>query len=395
MNKALIVILATIGLDAIGGGLIFPILPDLLQDVAGKAEFGLYFGLLIAVYAAAQFVFSPVLGVLSDRYGRRPVLILSLGGALIDYLFMALSPWGWVLVVGRAIAGMTSASMGVATAYMTDITAEEHRAQRFGLMGAFMGIGFVIGPALGGALGSWWVRSPFLFAAILNGLNMLLALFVLPESRKGEAGPLSWGAINPIAPLKWLAGLRGFLPLVLVFVLFELIATVPGVIWAVYGFDRFGWDAATIGLSLSVFGVSMAVAQALLPGFLSKHFSDMGTVLIGVCFDATAYLLMGMADRGWMAFALAPLFALGAVGMPAMQSILTQAVPADKQGELQGVLTSLGSLGALVGPVAATAVYFATRYTFAGTVWFAGAALYVLAAMVFIAGHRGLRPAAA
>jgi DHA1 family tetracycline resistance protein-like MFS transporter len=384
MNKALIVILATVALDAIGGGMIFPILPDLLKELFAAKDISLLYGLLLAVYAGMQFVFSPALGALSDKYGRRPVLLISLAGAMLDYLVMALSPLGWVLVVGRAIAGITSANMAVGSAYIADITAEEDRAKRFGLMGAIMGVGFIIGPVVGGVLGTWWLRAPFLAAAVFNGLNLLLALFVLPETRKSSAtGGFDWSALNPLAPLLWLWNFRALLPLVAVFVVFGLIAAVPGTIWVLYGHDRFGWDPVAIGASLAVFGLSMAVSQAVLVGPVTKRFGDLGTVMIGVGFDALAYVLMAFANQSWMGFALAPLFALGGLAQPALQSLLSGRVGPDKQGELAGVLTSLSSLAAIGGPVLSTVLYFGSKDVWLGTVWVVGAALYLLATPLF------------
>ncbi|WP_421759952.1 Tet(A)/Tet(B)/Tet(C) family tetracycline efflux MFS transporter [Devosia sp.] len=394
MNKALVVILATIILDAVGAGLIFPILPGLLKEVSPDGDISVLYGVLLAVYAAMQFVFSPVLGALSDRYGRRPVMLISMAGVMVDYLLMALTPWGWVLVVGRTIAGITSANMAVGTAYITDITPEAQRAQRFGLMGAMMGIGFIIGPALGGLLGSWWLRAPFAAAALLNGLNLLVALFVLPESRKGSGEKLSWKALNPVAPLLWLWEFKSLLPLVVVSVVFGLIAAVPGTIWVLYTADRFGWDISAIGLSLSIFGVVMAASQALLTGFFAKHLGDLGTVILGVAFDVVAYLIMGFADQGWIGYAVTPLFALGGVAQPALQSLFTSKVTPDKQGQLAGVLTSLGSLAGVVGPVLCTALYFSTRDIWLGTVWVVSAVLYVLALPLFLSVRSGKAVAA-
>ncbi len=294
-----------------------------------------------------------------------------------------------MLVVGRTIAGITSANMAVGTAYITDITPETQRAQRFGLMGAMMGVGFIIGPVLGGLLGTWWLRLPFAAAALLNGLNLLVAFFILPESRKGSGEPLSWKALNPLAPLLWLWEFKALLPLVVVYVAFGLIAAVPGTIWVLYTADRFGWDAAAIGLSLSLFGVVMAASQALLTGFFSRHLGDLGTIMLGVAFDALAYLLMGFADQGWMGFALTPLFALGGIAQPALQSLFTSKVGQDKQGQLAGVLTSLQSLASVAGPVLCTALYFSTRDVWLGTVWVVGAALYLLATPLFLAVRTG------
>ncbi|WP_418137698.1 tetracycline efflux MFS transporter Tet(30) [Agrobacterium sp. El2ro-1b] len=383
MNKALIVILSTVALDAIGAGLIFPILPDLLVEVTGGGDIGFLYGVMLAVFAIMQFVFSPILGALSDRFGRRPVLLLSLAGTLLDYLVMAFSPLGWVLVVGRAMAGITSANMAVASAYITDITPAEQRAQRFGTVGAVMSLGFIIGPVIGGVMGAWWLRAPFLVAALFNGLNLLVALFVLPESRKAGPGRFAFKELNPLAPLVWLWNFKPLLPLVTVSVVFGLVAAIPGTIWVLYGAERFGWDSVHMGLSLSVFGISGALAQAFLVGPLSRRFGDLGTLMIGVGFDMLAYMLMAFANQSWMGYAVAPLFALGGVAMPALQSLVTSRVNDDQQGQLQGVLASLMSLAGIIGPVLTTAVFFSTKSIWIGTIWLVGAALYLLALPLF------------
>ncbi|WEK06155.1 MAG: Tet(A)/Tet(B)/Tet(C) family tetracycline efflux MFS transporter [Candidatus Devosia phytovorans] len=384
MNKALLVILATVALDAIGGGLIFPILPDLLAELSAGGDFAILFGALLASYAVMQFVFSPVLGALSDRFGRRPVLLLSLAGTMIDYLVMAFAPYGWMLVLGRAMAGITSANMAVASAYITDITPADQRAQRFGLLGAVMSTGFIIGPVIGGVMGAWWLRSPFLVAALFNGLNLLLALFVLPESRKPSDSKFDFKELNPLLPLIWLWNFKPLLPLVLVSIVFGLVAAVPGTIWVLYGAQRFGWDSVHMGLSFAVFGISGALAQAFLVGPLTRRFGDFETLMIGVAFDTVAYVLMGLATQSWMGYAIAPLFALGGVAMPALQSLLTSRVSDEQQGQLQGVLASLMSLAGIVGPILTTALFFTTRDIWIGTTWIVGAALYLLVCPLFL-----------
>ncbi len=389
MNKALIVILATVAIDAIGAGLIFPILPELLTQLTEGGDIGVLYGVMLAVYAVMQFIFSPVLGALSDRFGRRPVLLLSLAGTLIDYLVMAVSPLGWVLVVGRAMAGITSANMAVASAYITDITPADKRAQRFGLVGAVMSMGFIVGPVIGGVMGAWWLRSPFLVAALFNGINLAVALFVLPESRKAAEGTFDFKQLNPLAPLVWLWNFKPLLPMVVVSVVFGLIAAVPGTIWVLYGAERFGWDSVHMGISLSVFGVSGALCQAFLVGPLTRRFGDLGTLMIGIGFDTLAYTLMAFADQSWMGYAVAPFFALGGVAMPALQSLLTSRVSDEQQGQLQGVLASLMSLAGIVGPVLTTAIFFSTRDIWIGTVWLVGAALYVLATPLFATVKQG------
>jgi DHA1 family tetracycline resistance protein-like MFS transporter len=380
VNRALVVILAAVTLDAIGIGLIFPILPNLLRDVSHTGEIATLLGVMLALYSAMQFLFSPVLGVLSDRFGRRPVLLVSLAGAAIDYLVMAFAPELWMLVVGRAIAGITSANMAVATAYITDISAEEERAKRFGLFHAMFGVGFIIGPVLGGVLGDVWVRAPFLVAAGLNALNFALALFVLPESRKGdEQAKFDFDTLNPFKPLGWALSFSTLLPLMAIFVIMNFVGTMYGTVWALFSQDTFQWNGFMVGLSLATFGIFHAGAQALLTGPAAARLGEKWAMVLGMACELTALIILGFATQGWILFALAPLFALGGIGMPALQSLTTRQVDADNQGKLQGVLASLVSLSAVFGPLFFSYVYFLLKPTWPGLVWIVGGAVYLLA----------------
>ena len=393
MNKPLIVILAAVMLDAVGIGLIFPILPALLRDVGHLTEVATLLGLMLALYSACQFLFSPVLGVLSDRFGRRPVLLVSLAGAAIDYLIMAFAPHLWMLVLGRAISGITSANMAVATAYITDISTEEERAKRFGLFHAMFGIGFIIGPVLGGLLGDFWVRAPFIAAALLNGVNFALALFILPESRPGQRGAkFDLDALNPFKPLAWALTFAALIPMMAIFVIMNFVGTMYGTIWALFSEDSFGWSGTMIGLSLGAFGVFHAGAQAFLTGPAVARLGERWALIVGMACELTALLILGVATQGWVLFALAPLFALGGIGMPALQSLTTSQVGPDKQGQLQGVLASLVSLAAVFGPVFFSFSYFAVQGTWPGLIWIIGAAIYLLALPLMLGIKR--RPAA-
>ena len=394
MNKALIVILAAVTLDAIGIGLIFPILPSLLRDVGHTSEIATLLGVMMAVYSACQFLFSPVLGVLSDRFGRRPILLISLGGAAIDYLIMAFAPHLWILVLGRAISGVTSANMAVATAYITDISTEEERPKRFGLFHATFGIGFIIGPVLGGLLGDFWVRAPFLAAAALNGINLMLALFVLPESRQGQANTkFSLDALNPFKPLKWALTFKALVPLMAIFVIMSFVGTMYGTIWALFSEDKFAWNGTMIGLSLAAFGVFHAGAQAFLTGPSVKLLGERWALVVGMSCELAALVFLGTTGQGWVLFALAPLFALGGIGMPALQSLTTTQVDADRQGQLQGVLASLVSLSAVFGPLFFATVYFAIRGSWPGLIWLIGGAIYLLALPLMLGIRRRQTPA--
>lgn len=395
MNRALVVILAAVTLDAVGIGLIFPILPALLREVTQTTEIATLIGVMLALYSAMQFLFSPILGVLSDRFGRRPVLLVSLAGAAIDYLVMAFAPELWLLVLGRAIAGVTSANMAVATAYITDISAEEERAKRFGLFHAMFGIGFIIGPVLGGLLGDVWVRAPFIAAAALNGLNFALALFVLPESRPGRTRTkFELRTLNPFAPLRWAFTFAPLIPMMAIFVIMNFVGTMYGTVWALFGEDQFQWNGMMIGLSLGAYGLFHAGAQAFLTGPAAARFGEKWALVVGMGCELTALTVIAFASEGWLLFAVAPLFALGGIGMPALQSLTTTQVGSDKQGQLQGVLASLVSLAAVFGPLFFSFVYFAVRPAWPGSIWIIGAALYLLA-LPLIAGIKARRAAPA
>jgi len=389
VNKPLVIILGAVTLDAIGIGLIFPILPRLLETVTHADNVAPYVGVIYALYAAIQFVFAPVLGVMSDRFGRRPVLLLSLAGAAIDYLFMAFAPELWMLVVGRAIAGLTSANMVIATAYITDITPEAQRAQRFGLFHAMFGIGFIVGPVLGGLLGDIWVRAPFLAAAGLNGLNFLLALLLLPESRPGRRDVrFDLRSLNPLVPLAWAFSLKGLLPLIAVFFILNFVGNMYGTVWALFGTDAFEWNGLMVGLSLGGYGVFHAAVQALLPGPASRRLGERNALLVGMACEIIGLLLTAIATQGWVVFAVLPLYALGGVGVPALQSLTTQQADADKQGQLQGVMASIVSVASIFGPLFFSAVYFGVRDTWPGLVWAAGVAVYLLAIPLILGVRR-------
>lgn len=390
MNRALMIILSTVSLDAIGSGLIFPILPKLLQSVTGIGDIAPYVGAIYSLFAVMQFVFMPVLGALSDRFGRRPVLLIALAGASIDYVLLSFAPQLWMLAVGRAIAGLTSANMAVATAYITDITPEAQRAQRFGLFHAMFGVGFIIGPVLGGVLGDYWVRAPFMAAAILNSLNFLLVLFWLPESRPGRSDArLDLKALNPLIPLGWALRMPALLPLVAVFFILNFVGNMYGTVWALFGADAFQWNSLMVGLSLGGYGLFHAAVQALLPGPVARRIGERNALILGLACESVGLLLTAVATQGWVVFAVLPLYALGGVGVPALQSLTTRQVDADRQGQLQGVLASIVSMASIVGPLFFAGVYFAARDTWPGIVWAVGVAIYILALpLIFGIGRR-------
>ncbi len=380
------VILAIVTLDAIGISLVMPIVPSLLREVGHSGELGWHFGAFLSLYALMQFLCAPVLGALSDRFGRRPVLLISVLGAAIDALFMAFAPSLWLLFVGRAIAGMTGASMAVASAAIADLTPEHQRARWFGRMGACFGLGFIAGPALGGVLGDHGVRLPFIAAAVLNGLTFLVGLLVLRESRPPALAsqPFDRGVLHPLAPLRWAASFPALLPVLGVFLVLVLVGEVAGTTWVLYGEDRYAWNASMVGISLAVFGLLQALVQGFVAGPLVERWGERTAIAVGTIADGTGYALIAFASHGWMVLALLPFLCLGGICAPALQSTLSARVGEAQQGRLQGVLASIASLASVFGPLLISPLYFAFRARFPGIVWLAGAVLYLLCLPVLL-----------
>ncbi len=391
MKKPLVVIFAAVALDAVGIGLIFPILPRLLAEVTHSQNIAPYIGIMTALYGAMQFIFAPVLGALSDNLGRRPVLLISMTGAAVDYLIMAFAPQLWMLLVARAIAGLTSANVSVASAYLTDISPEDQRARRFGLFNAMFGIGFIIGPVLGGLLGDYWIRLPFIAAAVLNGCNLLLAWFVLPESRTPARQRIDLAALNPLRPFRWVVSLKGLLPIILVFFILSATGEAYGTCWALWGFDAFQWNGLWIGLSLGTFGICQTLVQAFLPGPATKLLGERGAVVVGIACACIGLIAIAFATRSWMVFAVMPLFALSGIGTPAFQALATRQVDPARQGQLQGVLTSAVSLASIVAPLGFSTFYFVFQKQWPGAIWLSVVVIYAIAVPLVFLGTRNAR----
>ena len=266
----------------------------------------------------------------------------------------------------------------MAAAYITDISPEDLRARRFGLFNAMFGIGFIIGPVLGGALGDSWLRLPFIAAAVLNGCNLLLAFFVLPESRTPSRERIDLATLNPLRPLRWVFSMRRLLPIVLIFFIFSATGEAYGTAWALWGSDAFGWNGLWIGLSLGAFGVCQTLAQAFLPGPAVRLLGERAAILTGLAGTCLALTVMAFATRGWVVFAVMPVFALGGIGVPALQSLATRQVDESQQGQFQGVLASAVSLASIFAPLGFSTLYFLLRAQWPGAIWLSVVVVYAV-----------------
>jgi DHA1 family tetracycline resistance protein-like MFS transporter len=390
-KKAMSFIFITLLIDVMGWGLIIPVMADLvaqLKDVPLNIASN-YGAILLSVFAITQFLFSPVIGNLSDRFGRRPVLLSSLLGFGIDYIILALAPaYGW-LFIGRVIAGITGASFTTASAYIADVsTNETDRAKNFGLIGAAFGLGFVLGPALGGLLGSWGIRAPFYAAASLCLLNCLYGYFFLPESLSIEnRRPFEWKRANPFGSLKFLTRHPEIGGLALGFFLIYLGAQSIQGNWNFFTIYRFHWSEKMVGISLAVVGVLVGGVQAGLTRVVNPKIGNENSIYLGLSLYTIGLVLFAFATQTWMMFVFLIPYCLGGICSPSLQSIISGHVPANQQGELQGTLTSLMSLTTIIGPplMSFTFSYFTTNkapFYFPGMQFLIGALCMLLSVII-------------
>jgi MFS transporter, DHA1 family, tetracycline resistance protein len=352
-GAAVAFIFVTILLDMLALGLIMPILPKLVESFVDKdtARAARIFGLFGTGWALMQFFFSPVLGALSDRFGRRPVVLLSNFGLALDYVLMALAPSLSWLFVGRLISGVTSASISTAFAYIADITPPEKRAAVFGKVGAAFGAGFILGPAIGGLLGGMDPGLPFWVAAGLSFVNTLYGLLILPESLpRDRRSPFRWKQANPFGALHLLRSDRVLAALSMVNFITQLAHVVLPSTFVLYATYRYGWDTTTVGLTLAMVGICAMAVQGAAIGPIVQLFGERRSLLLGLVCGVAGFLIFGMASSGKLFWLGIPVMALWGVAGAAMQALMTQRVPPDRQGQLQGALSSVQSLSQLVGP---------------------------------------------
>ena len=379
-------ILVTLFIDILGIGIIVPILPVLIREFLGgnNAQAAVYYGVIISTYATMQFLCAPVLGALSDRYGRRPVILVSLFGLGTDYLIQGWAPSiGW-LFLGRIIAGIMGASIPTANAYIADVSTPQTRAQNFGFVGAAFGLGFIFGPVLGGLLGAISLRLPFFVAAGLALVNWLYGFFVLPESLAPEhRSTVSWRKMNPLASLRRL----GTYPLVAGLAVAFLFATMAqrGLenVWILYTGFRYGWDLLTNGLTLGLVGVMAVLVQGLLIKPIVARIGERRSITLGLTVSTLAFLAYGLASQGWMVPVVIVFGALAGVALPTIQGLVAGTVLPSEQGKIHAAFTSLTSLTAIFSPLIFTAGLFSFFTSAAAPVILPGAPFF-LGSLLFL-----------
>jgi DHA1 family tetracycline resistance protein-like MFS transporter len=378
-------IFVTILLDMVALGVIMPILPKLVESFVANdtARAARIFGLFGTAWAVMQFVFSPVLGALSDRFGRRPVVLLSNFGLAADYVLMAMAPSLVWLFIGRVISGITSASVSTAFAYIADVTPPERRAAIFGRIGAAFGAGFILGPALGGVLGDIDPRLPFWAAAGLSFANAFYGLLVLPESLAPERrAPFHWTTANPIGALRLLGSNAVLAGLAMVNFIAQVAHVVLPSTFVLYATYRYGWDSKTVGLTLAMVGICAMVVQGLCISPIVRLFGERRALVLGLCCGAIGFVIFGVAPTGPLSWLGIPVMSLWGVSGAALQSLTTRLVAADQQGQLQGATSSVQSVSQLVGPFLFTLTF--AYFIGASAPWHLPGAPFLLAALLMV-----------
>jgi DHA1 family tetracycline resistance protein-like MFS transporter len=381
---AFLFILVMVAFDMVAFGIIAPVLPDLIRQFEG-GDFGRasdLTGYLLFVWNAMQFVFSPILGAWSDRFGRRPIILLSCFGLGIDYIVMALAPTLRWLFIGRIISGITASNISTAYAYVTDVTPPKKRAKPFGYISAAFGLGFIIGPAVGGYLGNFNIRAPFWAAAVLSLVNSLYGFFVLPESLPaGRRAKSAWHMANPLGSLTLLRSHAQLASFSIVVTLYYLAHNSLPSMWALYTMKRYDWSRGDVGLSLSVVGVCASVISGVLVGPFVKRFGERRSVLFGLLCGTLGFAGFALAPRGWVLYLVIPFIALWGIAAPAIQSLMSRRVDPSSQGKLQGAINSLRAVTGMIGPVLFTQI-FALAISPRASVHLPGAPYYLAAVLL-------------
>lgn len=399
MNKrlAFVFIIITLTIDAMGIGLIIPVMPELLREIGGGdlGNAAIWGGVLSTVFAAMQFLVGPTLGSMSDRYGRRPVLLISLVVIAVDFVVMGLAHSIWLLIITRIVGGIAAATQSTAAAFIADISTPENRSANFGILGATFGVGFVLGPLLGGLLGEFGFRVPFFAAAGLATFNLILGYFVLPETVTDKIRrPFDPARSNPLGALRQIRKITGLARFLVVFFLYEFAFYVYPAVWVYFSKTQFGWNSAMIGLSLASFGISIAVVQGLFIRHIIPKLGERKTIVFGLVFNISVFLVLGFITSAFWAFLLAPVSALGAIVIPAMRGIMANKAEDNQQGEVQGIVASTQSLAVIFAPLVLTYVFYASTrpessFNLPGAPFLFSAAIVSLSLAIFVTRQKG------
>lgn len=384
-------IFITLLIDITGWGIVIPVVPKLIQELVHTSDLSVasqYGGWLSFVYAAMQFVFASVLGGLSDKYGRRPIILFSLLGFSINFLIQAIAPTIFWLFVGRIFSGITGASITTASAYIADVSNDEDRAKNFGMIGAAFGLGFIIGPVIGGFLGQYGARVPFYAASVLCLINFLYGWFILPESLdKDHRRPFNWKRANPVGSLLQLKKHPEILGLILTLVFVYVASHAVQSNWTFFTMYKFGWSEKLVGISLGVSGFMAALVQGYLIRLIQPRLGNERSIIYGLSLYAVGMLLFAFASESWMMFAFLIPYGFGGIAGPALQSVISSQVPKNEQGELQGALASLISFTAIIGPPLMTNIFYyfthdSAPFKFPGAPFFLGFLLMTVSAVL-------------
>ncbi|ENY6785672.1 Tet(A)/Tet(B)/Tet(C) family tetracycline efflux MFS transporter [Providencia rettgeri] len=380
MNKFAITALTITALDAMGIGLIMPVLPALLREYVTLENLANHYGILLALYAIMQVFFAPILGRWSDKFGRKPILLISLAGAVLDYSLLALSSSLWMLYLGRLISGITGATGAVAASVIADNTAPQERTKWFGRLGAAFGVGLIAGPAIGGFAGQFSPHLPFVIAAILNACSFVVIWLIFKnknviQNDQNETVELSVPFIQLIKPI---------ILLLFVFFMAQLIGQIPATTWVLFTENRFQWNSVQVGLSLAGLGVMHALFQAFIAGAIAKKFNEKVTIIVGFVADGSAFIILSLLTEGWMIYPTLILLAGGSIALPALQGLMSAHANHANQGKLQGVLVSLTNATGVIGPLLFSVIFGQTLLIWDGWVWMIGAMLYALLIVIYL-----------
>ncbi|WP_272680377.1 Tet(A)/Tet(B)/Tet(C) family tetracycline efflux MFS transporter [Providencia sp. PROV032] len=386
MNNFAITALTITALDAMGIGMIMPVLPALLREYVTIENLANHYGILLALYAVMQVFFAPILGKWSDKFGRRAILLLSLAGAALDYTLLALSSSLWILYLGRLVSGITGATGAVAASIIADNTAPKERTKWFGRLGAAFGLGLIAGPAIGGFAGQFSPHLPFVIAAVLNACSFAVILLIFKDQNRRAIQNDQNETVEQ--PVSFIRLIKPVILLLFVFFMAQLIGQIPATTWVLFTENRFQWDSMQVGLSLAGLGVMHALFQAFIAGAIAKKFNEKVTIIVGFIADGTAFIILSLLTEGWMIYPTLVLLAGGSIALPALQGLMSAQVNQANQGKLQGILVSLTNATGVIGPLLFSFIFGQTLATWDGWLWLIGAMMYVLLIAFILSFHR-------